>query len=374
MLAAESKVATSDSTDSPKNNPNRSWNQIVEQVSPFLQSVNQRLIQQANDFDPKIVPYAQSALNGSGKHLRPSKGVHLVISAERLKVSSALLIPSLHDHRFYFVVPWEGGMIIGTTDTDYSGDLNNPKTEATEVTEILNAINSFFPALRLNTSDVVSTFAGLRPLINTNSHNSPKDISRGEAIFESNDGLISIAGGKLTTYRRMAERTVDLAAKRLTEKHEKSAIPPSTTAATILSGGSYTQSDSQQAIRRLIEYKKLSVNIATRLTRTYGSNVEQIEAILAEKKHDYSAIIPGTDFIAAEIIYAVRFQMAITISDVLIRRTRLAVITGKRSLEYVQFIAELMGHEIGWDAAEQVQQVNQYRVQFESEYSVYGEV
>jgi glycerol-3-phosphate dehydrogenase len=302
-----------------------------------------------------------------GKHLRPSKGVHLVVSSDRFKVSTALLIPSLHDHRFYFVVPWEGSVVIGTTDTDYVGDLDSPKAESPEIAEILNAINSFFPMLRLSASDVVSTFAGLRPLINSEEHNSPKDVSRGEAIFESNDGLISIAGGKLTTYRRMAEQAVDLAAKRLAERHGKTAIPASATANTVLSGGSYTHADNQQAIRRLIEYKKLSAHIATRLVRTYGSNIEEIEKIISG---NYSLTIPGTDFIAAEIVYPVRFEMAITIADVLMRRTRLALISGKQSFDYLPLIAELMSHELGWDAAEQSRQIDRYRKEFEDEYAV----
>jgi glycerol-3-phosphate dehydrogenase len=310
-----------------------------------------------------------SAVEVDSRHLRPSKGVHLVISSERLKVSTALLVPSLRDHRFYFVVPWEGSVIIGTTDSDYSGDLNAPKTESTEADEILDAVNRFFPKVKLSISDVISTFAGLRPLINNGPENSPKDVSRGEAIFESRDGLISIAGGKLTTYRRMAERTVDFAVKRLAEKRGETTVSGSKTTRTILSGGSYTQADNQQAIRRLIEYKKLSVHIATRLMQTYGSNIEQIETILSENNSLYSSIIPGTDFIAAEIIYAVRFQMAITIADVLMRRTRLALITGKKSFEFVPFVAELMSPEIGWDAAEQSRQVERYRDEFDSEYS-----
>ena len=303
------------------------------------------------------------------RYLRPSKGVHLVISSDRVKVSTALLIPSLHDHRFYFVVPWEGCVLIGTTDTDYSGDLNSPKAESSETAEILDAINSFFPGLKLSSSDVISTLAGLRPLISNGKHNSPKDVSRGEAIFESNDGLISIAGGKLTTYRRMAERTVDLAVTQLTEKYGHPPIPASTTNQTTISGGLYSHSDNQHAIRRLIEYKKLSIHIATRLTRTYGSNVEVIEAIISENAPVYSSIIQGTDFIAAEIIYAVRFEMAITIADVLMRRTRLALITGRQSFEYLQFVAELMGRELGWNSAEQSRQIDQYRAEFE-EYDV----
>ncbi|HKC88986.1 MAG TPA: glycerol-3-phosphate dehydrogenase/oxidase, partial [Blastocatellia bacterium] len=158
------------------------------------------------------------AANGLNKRLRPAKGVHLTVPADRLRVDAAWLIPSLTSHRFYFVVPWEGRVNIGTTDTDYSGDKDHPHAEPEEVNEILGAINAYFPEARLEPSDVISSWAGLRPLITDPRAGATSEVSRKEEIIESDDGLISIGGGKLTTYRLMAERGIDLAARRLNER------------------------------------------------------------------------------------------------------------------------------------------------------------
>ena len=147
------------------------------------------------------------------KHVRPAKGVHLTVSADRLRVGAAWLIPSLTSHRFYFVVPWEGRVNIGTTDTDYNGDKDHPRAEPEEVNEILGAINSYFPEGRLEPADVISSWAGLRPLISDPRASSTAEVSRKEEIVESENGLISIGGGKLTTYRLMAERGINLAVR-----------------------------------------------------------------------------------------------------------------------------------------------------------------
>ncbi|MGH9800540.1 MAG: glycerol-3-phosphate dehydrogenase/oxidase, partial [Blastocatellia bacterium] len=156
-----------------------------------------------------------SSAEGLKKKLRPAKGIHLTVAADRLRVGAAWLIPSLTGHRFYFVVPWEGRVNIGTTDTDYKGGNDSPQAEHEEIAEILNAINSYFPEANLDTSDVISAWAGLRPLITDANAKDTSKVSRKEEFIETADGLISIGGGKLTTYRSMAEQGIDLVLKRL---------------------------------------------------------------------------------------------------------------------------------------------------------------
>src|SRR5262249_6009541 len=159
----------------------------------------------------------------SQRVVRPSKGIHLIVSADRLRISDPLLIPALTGDRFYFVVPWEGRVLIGTTDTDYDGDKENPRADSDEVGEILVAVNSYFPDVRLESRDIISTIAGLRPLIGSINAQPTTSVSREEHLFESPDGLISIAGGKLTTYRAMAKRTMDLAVRGLNVEASNSA-------------------------------------------------------------------------------------------------------------------------------------------------------
>src|SRR5262249_13332425 len=152
-------------------------------------------------------------------------------------------------HRFYFVVPWQGRVNIGTTDTDYNGDKDHPRAEAAEVSEILGAINAYFPEARLEPSDVISSWAGLRPLITDLGASNTAEISRKEEIIESENGLISIGGGKLTTYRLMAERGVDLAAKRLSERFNLQAGGASTEDIAI--GGELSRDELTRVAERL---------------------------------------------------------------------------------------------------------------------------
>jgi len=253
------------------------------------------------------------------RYIRPSKGIHLVVSRERMNVSAALLIPSLHEHRFYFVVPWQGAVVIGTTDTDYAGDLDSPMAKPEEVNEILAAINVYFPGLKLRQSDIISTFAGLRPLVNSSSRRRSKDLTRAEDIYEDTNSLISIAGGKLTTYRLMAERTIDHAARRLMERF-----------------GHHPTYDSKTS--------KIAIGDGNR------ASVDQT--------------------LAGETIQAVQFEMAMTIADVLARRTRLALVEGLHSLDVAGDVAALMARELGWSEAERQHQLASFKDEFNREYRI----
>ena len=144
--------------------------------------------------------------------LRPSKGIHIVVPSEKLNNQTAVLIPSLGEQRFLFVIPWLGRTVIGTTDTDYDGDLDDPPPRRRDETSL--GIRGAHVSRRKFSSRLISAFAGLRPLVGGDGA-ATANLSRKEEMFESESGLISIIGGKLTTYRRMAERAVDLAARKL---------------------------------------------------------------------------------------------------------------------------------------------------------------
>jgi glycerol-3-phosphate dehydrogenase len=298
------------------------------------------------------------------KRVRPSKGIHLTVSADRLRVESAWLIPSLTEHRFYFVVPWNGRVNIGTTDTDYNGDKDSPKAEASEVAEILAAINSYFSGAKLSPSDVISSWAGLRPLISDPSARETAEISRKEELFDSSDGMISISGGKLTTYRRMAERVTDLAVARLGERYGTRASAPLTEKVEI-SGGGLTREELEKAVQGLIETETLSLHTAQHLVFTYGSNYRRLIDMMREDVKLREPLAEGLPHVCAEVVYAVRHEMAMTVADVLARRTRLAVLAGDDSLKCAPVVAHLMAKELGWNDRQMKQQV----VNFESEYN-----
>ncbi len=150
--------------------------------------------------------------------LRPTKGVHLVVPRHRIGNQNAVVLHAVRDGRMFFVIPWDDHTIVGTTDTDYSGPPDAVRAEAQDVDYLLESLNFYFPAARLTERDVVSTFAGLRPLVAGTRPEAPSEISREDELFESPSGLISLGGGKLTTYRRVAIKVIDRVARQLRER------------------------------------------------------------------------------------------------------------------------------------------------------------
>jgi glycerol-3-phosphate dehydrogenase len=308
------------------------------------------------------------AANGLSKRVRPAKGVHLTVSAARLQVAAAWLIPSLTGHRFYFVVPWEGRVNIGTTDTDYSGDKDHPRAEPEEIDEILDAINSYFPEARLEPSDVISSWAGLRPLITDPRASDTAAVSRKDEIIESDDGLISIGGGKLTTYRLMAECGIDLAAKRLSERFNITAGAASSKYAVI--GGEMNPGESMITPEGLSQTENLPIETARHLLRDYGPDYRRLIELAREDERLRQPLIEELPHILAEVVYAARYEMAFTLADVMIRRTRLAMLAGIEALKCAAIVADSMARELGWSEEQTERQIAQFTDEFALEFAV----
>ncbi len=315
-----------------------------------------------------IIRLDLQAANGLNKQVRPAKGVHLTVPAERLRVDAAWLIPSLTGHRFYFVVPWEGRVNVGTTDTDYSGDKDHPRAEPEEVAEILGAVNSYFPEARLEPSDVISAWAGLRPLIvDPRESGATTELSRKEEIIESEDGLISIGGGKLTTYRAMAERCVDFAAKRLRERFNIAARAASAKDAVI--GEETAPAESTMTPERLSQTENLPLETARHLLRDYGPDCRRVIQLAREDERLRERLIEGLPQILAEVVYAARYEMAMTLADTMTRRARLATVAGRESLVCAPIVASAMARELGWSREETERQIAQFAAEFEREFA-----
>jgi len=305
---------------------------------------------------------------GLNKRVRPAKGIHLTVSADRLRAGAALLIPSLGRRRFYFVVPWEGRVNIGTTDTDYNGDKDHPQAEPGEVSEILGAINSYFPEARLELTDVISSWAGLRPLITDLRASATTGVSRKEEIIESEDGLISIGGGKLTTYRLMAEHGINLAAKRLSERFNIAANDASTKDAAI--GGDLSRDELTVIAERLSQTENLPLETARHLLRDYGADYQRLVELTREDERLRERLVEELPQILAEIVYAARYEMALTLADAMTRRVRLAMVAGRDSVRCGAIAAEMMARELGWSREETERQIAQFTVEFEREFAV----
>lgn len=278
--------------------------------------------------------------------LRPSKGIHVVLPSEMFQNQTAVLIPSLGENRFLFVIPWQGRTVVGTTDADYSGDLDKPRAEPSETGRVVESAARAFPAAQLSSADVISTFAGLRPLIAADGE-STKDVSRKEEIFENEQGLLTITGGKLTTWRRMAERVVDLAGRRLESIHgvARHKAHHGSTENVRLAGGAVAGAE-DEAAEAAREFD-IPISTVKHLIGSYGGNYRVVLALTRESEHLKSRLIGSLPHIEAEVVYAARYEMAATMEDFLSRRTRLELLARDHGSSSAGRVASLLAGEAG---------------------------
>jgi len=253
-----------------------------------------------------------------GKHLHPTKGVHIVVPHEKFPVEQSVYF-DVPDGRMIFAIPRNRITYIGTTDTDYHGDINNVRTEKVDVEYLLNGVKHIFPDVNLTIDDVESSWAGLRPLIEEEGK-SASQLSRKDEIFESETGLLSIAGGKLTGYRKMAERIVDRLAKKLTSEHGRD-IKPCMTERIILTGGVFKDgqnvSEYQQEVERRIAALGLDEYYGVYLVSNYGKQTEDILNLFNERDESD----PEVRLALSELEFTVEHESVHSMLDFFERRT-----------------------------------------------------
>lgn len=280
--------------------------------------------------------------------LRPTKGAHLVIRREPLTSQHAIAFDSPRDNRHLYLIPWGDFAIIGTTDTDYTGDPDAISATALDADYLLEAARYAFPSARLTESDVISAYAGLRALISSDAA-STYAISREHHIESSDSGLLTIAGGKLTTHRLMARDMVDAVAKKLGS-----------------AGKCLTGKRHIQPAERSVAPSQAATSVAAalaHLAEAYGADSIRPLAYVEERPELGQPIAPGLPYLRAEAHYAVQHEMALSLSDVLIRRTHVIYETPDAGLPQAPDVARLMAEKLGWDAAEQERQVIEYKRQ-----------
>jgi glycerol-3-phosphate dehydrogenase len=252
--------------------------------------------------------------------VRPSQGVHVVISKKFLKGESALMIPRTPDGRVLFALPWHEHILIGTTDTPIDKSSLEPKALDAEISFILSTVNRYLstgPAKK----DVSSVFAGLRPLAaSADNKQSTKELSRDHKLLTSPSGLITITGGKWTTYRKMAEETIDLALKNSTANQLKSRTKH------IPLHGSAKPSGTGLSI--------------------YGSDEEYIWQLMKEFPFSEEKLVSGHPYTIAEVMWSVRSEMARTVEDVLARRLRLLFLDADAALKAAPGVARIISKEL----------------------------
>ncbi|MDQ4091352.1 MAG: glycerol-3-phosphate dehydrogenase/oxidase [Actinomycetota bacterium] len=273
--------------------------------------------------------------------IRPAKGVHVTVPAARVPTDVALVLPVAADGRSIFVVPWPGieRVYIGTTDTDYVGPLDNPVCTAEDTAYLLDAVNAALTTT-LTADDVVGDWAGLRPLVAGAGTERSADLSRRHRITRGAGGVVTIAGGKLTTYRAMAEDTVD-EVEAVIGRHRTR----SRTAMLKLRGATIGDDGSGD----------------DHLRSRYGSEARVVRAMIAGDPSLAEPLVPTLPYLRAEAVYAARYEMARTLDDVLARRTRSAILARVATDGAAPDVARLVAPELGWDEVEVDAQVQAYR-------------
>jgi glycerol-3-phosphate dehydrogenase len=238
-----------------------------------------------------------------------------------------------------FSLPWYGRTLIGTTDSDYDGDITVPRPAEADVEYLLEAVNTYF-GTSLTESSLVGAYAGVRPLISSGDPRKSVDISRKAELYETSSGMLTITGGKLTTWRRMAKQTVD----RLVERGGRDA--PCHTAEIPL-GMEARPADLEAP-------ESTSEESLSQLAFRYGHAARKVLALATERPELAAPIVPGRPDLLAEVVIAARHEQARSVADVLLRRTRLGLLAAPqlRDADSVRPVAAALGEELGWSAAE----------------------
>jgi glycerol-3-phosphate dehydrogenase len=267
--------------------------------------------------------------------IAPSRGTHLLIDQADLPMGKAACIVPAGEGRMIFSLPWYGRTLVGTTDNDFEGDSAHPRPAEEDVAYLLEAVNDFF-GTSLGESNLVGAYAGVRPLISTGDPRKSVDISRKAELYETSSGMLTITGGKLTTWRRMAKQTVD----RLVEREAREA--PCHTHEIPL--GMPARSEDLQAPDGVGE------EALEQLAFRYGHAARKVLEIARAEPKLARPIAPGRPDLLAEVALAARVEQARSVADVLLRRTRLGILAAPelRSAKAVRPVADALGAELGW--------------------------
>jgi len=285
--------------------------------------------------------------------VRRAKGVHLVVARARLPLArTGVVLPETDDGRLAFLVPWQGAVLLGTTDTEWTGPPDAPPACDADAAYLLEHASRFLD-VRLARDDLLGAYAGLRPLVSpARSGAASARLSRRHVVVPSPAGLVTVVGGKLTTYRRMAEDVMRCVAS-------PARAAPSVTRTLPLEGAEGL-ADALPGLRARARALGVSRRTLVHLVRSYGTGSAAILDLIADRPSLGEPLAPGCPHVAAEAVAAVRDEMAVTIADVLMRRTRLAHLLPRQGREIAGRVAALVAGELGWSREVQADAVDRY--------------
>jgi glycerol-3-phosphate dehydrogenase len=320
---------------------------LTKDVQGFVDGVIAREVETAEEIraSAKVVINATGAFTDSLRHMAdpsllpmiaPSQGIHLVFKSDFLPGTSAIMVPHTSDGRVLFAIPWHGHVLVGTTDTPVRAATLEPKAMDYEIDFVLSTAGQYLAKVP-TPEDVLSVFAGIRPLVRAEGMATTAALSRDHVIHIDSSGLMTICGGKWTTYRHMAEDCVDQAAT-LAQLPEK----PCRTRDLKVHGFHGSSKG----------FGALAV---------YGSDAIEIRKLIENNPRLADRLHPQLPYLKAEVVWAVRQEMARTIEDVLARRTRALFLNARAAIEMAPAVADLMAQELRWDSPAKSTQLNVFR-------------
>jgi glycerol-3-phosphate dehydrogenase len=298
------------------------------------------------------------AMVGRGRiKVRASKGIHVVVPRDRIHSDTGIILRT--ERSVLFVVPWGRHWILGTTDTDWDLDKAHPAASRTDIDYILERVNAVLRT-PLGYADVEGVYAGLRPLLSGESEATSK-LSREHAVSQSVAGLVTVAGGKYTTYRVMAADAIDATTRGLDRR-----VPPSITDSIPLIGAEgYSAAWNQRG--HMARESGLHVARVEHLLRRYGARTTELLDMVVDEKRLGEPVPGAEDYLCVEVRYAASHEGALHLDDVLTRRTRISIETWDRGITAAPAVADLMGDVLGWDEDAREREIAHYRGRVEAE-------
>ena len=304
-----------------------------------------------------VGPWTDTFLASTGRSrpplLRTTKGVHMVVDRARLPVRHAVVMSGPGDHRILFAIPWGNRAYIGTTDTDFDGDLDSLHATTEDIDYLLGVLNRDFPGANIVPEDVLATWTGIRPLVADEGSASASAVSREHTIVAEESGLVIIAGGKLTTYRRMAAEVVEAARGHLRSRGVQ--LDRCRTHKHPLVGGGAVPPGSPDVTRAL------GREACDHLRERHGSDWDAVARLCASDPAYSERMVADQPILTGEVAHAISEEGALTIEDVLVRRTDLFFKAHDQGLECLEATADIAASLMGWDEARRTQEMEHYR-------------
>lgn len=291
--------------------------------------------------------------------LRPTRGVHVMVRRARLGHTAAITLTSPIDGRVMFVLPWGDFSYIGTTDTDEPGLPESVHASEADVHYLLRSANACFPHAHLTEADIVSTWAGVRALLDTGGHGAASAVSREHLIRRGPAGMFTIAGGKLTTYRSMAEEMVDEVAAELTRREGRPRPERAATEREALPGG---EAADLGPMRQTVLELGLGADTADHLLHHYGTEAAAVCNLGRLDRGLLARLHPDHPAIEAEVVHHARRELATRIEDVLVRRIHLHYETADHGAQAAPRVAALLGAELQWEEARVARELEAWRL------------